>query len=64
MLKMQESERCMRIEETVSFFFLYNSKLIDADRKVSLDVNDQRSMKLSIVPWYKWVKDTVDSRLF
>ena len=30
------------IEENSEFFFLYNSKLIDVDRKVSLDVNDQK----------------------
>ena len=31
-----------RIEEKSEFFFLYNSKLVDVDRKVSLDVNDQK----------------------
>lgn len=31
-----------RIEEKSEFFFLYNSKLVDVDRKVSVDVNDQK----------------------
>src|SRR5512133_131029 len=31
-----------RIEEKSEFFFLYNSKLVDVDRKVSVDFNDQK----------------------
>jgi len=31
-----------RIEEKSEFFFLYNSKLVDVDRKVSVDVNDEK----------------------
>jgi TonB-dependent starch-binding outer membrane protein SusC len=31
-----------KIEENSEFFFLYNGKLVDVDRKISLDVNDQK----------------------
>ena len=31
-----------QIETNSEFFFLYNSKLVDVDRKVSMDVNDQK----------------------
>ena len=31
-----------KIEENSEFFFLYNSKLVDVDRKVSMDVNEQK----------------------
>ncbi|MCX6325499.1 MAG: TonB-dependent receptor [Bacteroidia bacterium] len=31
-----------KIEENSEFFFLYNGKLVDVDRKVSVDVNDQK----------------------
>jgi TonB-linked SusC/RagA family outer membrane protein len=31
-----------KIEENSEFFFLYNGKLIDVNRKVSVDVNDQK----------------------
>ncbi len=31
-----------KIEENSEFFFLYNGKLVDVDRKVSVEVNDQK----------------------
>jgi TonB-linked SusC/RagA family outer membrane protein len=31
-----------KIEENSEFFFLYNGKLVDVDRKISMDVNDQK----------------------
>src|SRR5665647_3407794 len=31
-----------RIEENSEFFFLYNSKLVDVNRKVSVDAKDQK----------------------
>ena len=31
-----------KIEENSEFFFLYNGKLVDVDRKISVDVNDQK----------------------
>jgi TonB-linked SusC/RagA family outer membrane protein len=31
-----------RIEDKSEFFFLYNSKLVDVDRKVSVDFNDEK----------------------
>jgi len=31
-----------KIEENSEFFFLYNGKLVDVDRKVSINVNDQK----------------------
>jgi TonB-dependent starch-binding outer membrane protein SusC len=35
-----------KIEENSEFFFLYNGKLVDINRKVSLDVNDQKINKI------------------
>lgn len=35
-----------KIEDNSDYFFLYNSKLVDVDRKVSMDANDEKINKI------------------